>query len=462
MDKRKMKYGVNSRILAVIVICIILLVNVFVSVLNNKVSLKIDMTQNDIYDISDATRQYLEQYSTPTQVYILSSEAEVDKKVSMVLDEFARLSSAISVKNINPAENPTFGKEYVSDGSSLVSGTVIFDSGDKFKLYTNDDLYSEDRKELNAESRFITALKYLAGEQDSAVYMTTGHNEKALNGLVKKLEAESCENGQLNLLNEDIPDNASMIVVAGPTTDFTSAEIAKLDAYLSNGGDIAFLFDPSGMNLENLFKYIKQWGIEPLDNVVVEEDTSYQRQIAGTGAILYLVDTGSSEITDSIVNNNRTVGYFPNSKEIKILFDENNGIKTTALFTSTDKAYTTYNYNDISKTDDCVTGTVNVGVFSENDATGGSIFVSGNTMLFTIDPDTIESRFGFANYDFFMNYLNYSSGNADYLSTAKSLTGNYLLIDVAAQRRLFIICIIIMPLAAIAVGVLVWIKRRNK
>ena len=133
------KHIINSWIVIAIAVVLVIVVNVFVTVLNGKFPLKVDLTSNKMYELSDKTYEYLETFDTPANIYILASEADQDERISSTLQKYAIANDNIKVTNINVAENPTFGKKYVTDGSSLTANSVIVDAGERFKLFSMKD-----------------------------------------------------------------------------------------------------------------------------------------------------------------------------------------------------------------------------------------------------------------------------------------------------------------------------------
>ena len=69
-----------------------------------------------MYELSDKTKEYLKNYDTPVDIYILAGESEQDGNIRTVLDKYAAANKNINVTNINMTSNPTFGKKYVTDG----------------------------------------------------------------------------------------------------------------------------------------------------------------------------------------------------------------------------------------------------------------------------------------------------------------------------------------------------------
>ena len=56
------KYKFVSSVAIAIAVVLVIVVNVFVSVLNNKLPLKIDLTSNKMYELSDKTKEYLKNF----------------------------------------------------------------------------------------------------------------------------------------------------------------------------------------------------------------------------------------------------------------------------------------------------------------------------------------------------------------------------------------------------------------
>jgi ABC-type uncharacterized transport system involved in gliding motility auxiliary subunit len=83
-----------------------------------------------------------------------------------------------------------------------------------------------------------------------------------------------------------VPDDASVVIVAGPTTDFYPNEVESLRKYLRKGGKALFMLDPpdkaDSAALPNLTTLVKEYGVDVGDNVIV--DVSGIGQLLGTDA----------------------------------------------------------------------------------------------------------------------------------------------------------------------------------
>ena len=136
-------------------------------------------------------------------------------------------------------------------------------------------------------------IKVVQGKQHK-VYFVQGHGEKSHRGhriaaaTARSARRSTSDNFLTDKLvlaqQKDVPADASVLVVAGPKTDFFPAEIDMLKRYLAKGGKILFLLDPpdraDAPEVTNIAALLKDWGIEIGTNVVV--DVSGMGQLLGT------------------------------------------------------------------------------------------------------------------------------------------------------------------------------------
>lgn len=461
------KYKINTSVSVIIALVIVILFNVFITVLAKKIPLSIDMTANKMFEISDKTREYLKSYDTPVDIYVLAGSSERDERVNAVLQKYAEANNNIKVININTAENPTFGKKYANDGVKLTSNSVIVDGGERYKLLSLSEMYGINAQtgkytSLNVENKLTSALKYVSSETQPKAYIVNGHSELEISGAVSKLQDENYEVSQINTLTEDIPSDASLVMIVRPLSDFSKEEISKLDAYLLAGGNAQFYFDVDSRELTNLYTYLKSvWGMSVEDNMVVETDTSHSVVIGGNGVTLVVPEVQEAEFTESLVKNKRTIAYFPYSKEVKQEFEQNGDISVLPILTSSDKAYTTSN-NVAEKTENDPEGEFTVGALAFDKKHNSTVYASGNTMLLTRDASILSNDYGLANYDYFMNVINYTLDNDESFTVdEKTLVNNGISISMSGAVTVFAIVVIVIPLLLLICGLVIWFRRRN-
>lgn len=472
--KKNFKYGLTSTALLVGILAVIVLINVFVTVLVGKFPLKIDLTSTKLYEISDKTYEYLKTYDKPTTIYILASETEEDKTIKNILEKYSQSNKNIKLKNINPVEEPTFGTKYTQQGQSLISNAVIVECGERFKVYSPYDLYGTAQTQtgsmqftsVKVEQKITAGLKYVSSDSDFTVCFIKGHGEAELDGARQTLEQENFEILDINLAAEEIPENAKMVVIAAPTNDYTTAEMAKLDRFFKNAGKGQFIFDPTVKGLNNLYSYIKDWGIQVNDDIAVEESASNKLRLGNGGMFLVKPELADTDMTTPIKDAQRIIAYYPYSKSLTALFEANNGIEVTKLLTTTESTYTTSDLEKLAKDDSSKTGSAVVAAAAlkqgDTPEEDSIIFVSGSSLLLDIDTETISDSYGFANADFYRNVINYLQGSKDdYTISPKTLAADRLNITVTDIILIGIIFVIVIPIGVLVYGIVVWFKRRN-
>lgn len=134
----------------------------------------------------------------------------------------------------------------------------------------------------------------------------------------------------------------------------------------------------------------------------------------------------------------------------------------TPVLTSSEKAYTTSNYENVSKVGSEQDGEYPVSELSVDAKHASSVYVSGNTMLLTIDETTLTNNYGLANYDYFMNLTNFMIGNEESFTVdEKTLVNNVITLSDLGQKIIFAFVVIIIPITVLIIGLVIWIKRRN-
>lgn len=443
-------------------VAIFVLVNVFMSVFTARVPVKIDLTSNKRYELTDVTYDFLDTYTADTTFYIAASESRQDTTARAILDRYAAANSHIKIINVDTAKNPSFGMEYVSGGETISENSVIIVSGDKSRIIADADFYYKNSDGsiagLNVEQEITTALKYVSSEEETTIYFTAGHGEADFKGAREALANESYKTKEISLLTQDIPDDADMLILARPTSDFSTAEIARIDSFLRNGGNVQVYFNGSVTGLSNLYSYIASAGIQTNDDVIVE-DASHAVSVSQTAAI-YIADYVENDVSKSFIKERRLAGYIPYAKSLTRL--DNSGAYTISEYlASSSSSYTSADFSNPSVDTAVKKGSSSIALMSENAETGGKLFVSGSIFLMTDNVETINN-FGYVNAEYFTYLSNSMLEKEDtFVIPVKELGAAKLTMNTIVKYTLFIVFVIIIPLALLIGGVIVFFRRRN-
>jgi ABC-type uncharacterized transport system involved in gliding motility auxiliary subunit len=164
-----------------------------------------------------------------------------------------------------------------------------------------------------SERRLTNALDQVINDRSLTVYFVQGHEEYAIDGsetgyflAATGLEDKNYTVNPLNLAeSQTVPEDASVVVVAGPAQDFFAAEVEALETYLDQGGGVLLLLDPRTDG--GLGPILNDWGVVLDDRLVL--DTSGAGQFVGLGPAAPIVsDYGDHPITQDFASGR---SFFP-------------------------------------------------------------------------------------------------------------------------------------------------------
>ncbi|MBI3050286.1 MAG: GldG family protein [Acidobacteria bacterium] len=261
--RRQARYGA----LATTGVLAALAITVAVNYLASRQNKRWDLTANQQNSLSEQTVKVLQGLQGPVKFTVFDRQTEFDRFRNR-LNEYAYHSRNVSVEYIDPDTRPVIAKEY----EIQQYGTVVVEYMGKRERVTSDS-------EQDLTNSLIKALS----DQERKVYFLQGHGEKEPNDTER--DGYSALSGMLRRDNymverlvlaqqKDVPADATVIVIAGPTSDILPAELDMLRKYLGRAGTLMVLVDPpiggAPKELSNIEALIKEWGVTLGNNVVVD------------------------------------------------------------------------------------------------------------------------------------------------------------------------------------------------
>ena len=262
-QRRQARYSA----VAALGVLVALAITVAVNYLGARQNKRWDLTASRQYSLSEQTVSILQSLDAPVKFTVFDRQIEIDRFRNR-LDEYVYNSRQVSVEYIDPDMRPVVAREF--DVQSY--GTVVVDYMGRRERVTSD-----------AEQDLTNALIKAMSTTERKVYFLQGHGEKEPNDTER--DGYSAVSGVLRQDNymverlvlaqqNDVPADATVVLIAGPTTDVLPAEAEALRRYLARAGKLMILLDPpvgpEAAPLPNLEAIVREWGIEPGNNVVVD------------------------------------------------------------------------------------------------------------------------------------------------------------------------------------------------
>ena len=453
-SRRGLKHGVYSAGITAVVIAIVVVINLVLGQLPSNLK-EIDISDNQLYTISDTSKELLSGLQYDVKIIVLAQSANVDERITKFLDKYAALSDHIKVSNVDPVEYPSALETYDATENSLVvvcddtgkQTTIDFTSIIQYDMYSY--YYSGEYTEtaFDAEGQITSAVNYVTGEATAKVYTLTGHEEASLADTITDSIGKSniSIGDSLNLLlDASIPDDCTLLICNGPTVDLSSDELTTLDDYLAGGGQLMLLLGETDADLPNFDALLTEYGLQLADGYIADTSRHYQNSYY---AIFPEYNSSSSLVSSLDDQNDLTLLY--NSRGMTEVTPARDSITVeTFLQTST---------SGVAVGTEQVQGTYIVGAVSTEEG-GGRLTVIGSSAM--IDSDILSKFTNLYNTKVFMNAL---TGGMDDVSNvsieAKSLETTYNTVsNIGLWSAVFVVVI---PAATLIGGLVYWIRRRK-
>ena len=288
--QKKRSFAIYIAMLAALALAIAVTLNLLASRLN----IVWDMTPSGMYQLTDTSKEMLSKLDKDVNFYflldmdLLSTDTE-SMALYHALDEY-RSYEHIKFVDFEPDKDPTLTEELQALGYQLSRGDIVIECEGRSKHIAGRSMYQSKLEENSnvIDSMYFSGENYISGAidavvsgRDSVIYFLTGHGEKSIRDnytmLARNLSNRNYLTQQLDLTTADtVPENAAMVILAGPKTDISRNELRILETYLNNGGNVCFWMSPNKEEVKytNIESIMESFGIRMDYDRVAETDSS--------------------------------------------------------------------------------------------------------------------------------------------------------------------------------------------
>ena len=458
LKKRATKFSAYSTVYILVVLGILGAANF----LANRYNKSYDSTSNKRFSLSDQTVKVVTGLKEDVTISYFD-ETTGFPRAKDLLDRYSTLSPKLKVELLDPFKRPTLAKQY----GITQTGTIVLQTTSGKR---------QDARSLS-EEEVTSAIVRLFKKSENTACFTTGAGEHSLEdttagsySAVKTLiEKNNYKTETVNLVEKpEVPAGCTLIVVAGPRVNYPQPVVDALKKYVEGGGRAVFMSDPPlKTGKENMAEnaglktVLQGWGVTLNDNLIL--DTSGLGGMYGMGPEIALA---SRYETHPIVREmKRTATAFPLVRSLEPKPTDKTSVEKLVSTSKNSLAVTDLNVagggikmpkGEPQSYAVVAAGTYRSDVKKDNAAVEGRFVVVGSS-------DWIANyALGFGgNKDLFLNMVNWLTNDEELISIRpKDPEDRRIQLTKAEMLMVRAVSQFVIPLGVIALGLMVWWRRR--
>lgn len=304
-SRRSTKMGLNSLLMVLLLTGILSILNFLAA----RHSIRWDLSENQNFSLAPQSHRVIRSLPRDVKITVFTREKDPGYQTYKErLDSYRQASPKIAVEFVDPERQPKVAQTY----GITRSDTAIFESGSQTVRVTTP-----------SETELTGALIRVSKDDKKRILFLEGHGEPGTDNrdrtgfsLAKDiLTKQGYEVGTLSLLTQTaVPEDTSILAIAGPHKPITREELDRIQTYVDNGGHLLVMVGPD--TEADLNPLLKRWGLTLGPGVLVD----FQDRLAQGEPTVLLVRTFTEhEITQDL---NAAV-LFPLARHVS--FDEQLG-----------------------------------------------------------------------------------------------------------------------------------------
>ncbi len=450
-------------------ILLVLALVVVITLLSERHYIRWDLTATGEHTLSEKTLQVLETIEEPVHIKAFSREGHPDAdEVERLLGAYHYASPDITYELIDPDRNPAVTRRY--NIRSLNS--MVLEGYGKTQTV-----------KLVDEERITNGLIRLSKSESRVCYWVSGHGERSFEGrepgdlssLQEDLSDQNYRFEKLYLMKRDVPEDATVVVVAAPKKPLFPEEVDSLRGYLEGGGSLVIFLEPFMDG--GLRPFLAEYGIRTSEDVIVDK---MSRVMGGDYLLPMVAEYGSHEITRDF----RLTSFFELARSVEASEKAGPNIETTPLAMTSPESWAETDLEALDRgevgfdPEEDRKGPLSLAAISEirpplkkagkegeEDAPApGDPSGAGRLVVFG-DADFASNKYFHTsgNADFILNTMNYLAGREDFITIQKKHRDvEALMLNREQGMLVFWIPVVVIPLCVLILGTVVFLRRRSR
>lgn len=452
---------INIRTQNLVFTVLFLAVLVLLAWLSTRYQFQSDWTVNNRNSLAPASAALLKTLDKPVTIEAFAREdGKLRPAIKTLIGRYQRVKSDIALNFVNTDLEPRKARQL-----------GITRNGELHISYAG---HSEIVKTAS-ESAITNALQRLARGKQRPVVFLSGHGERAPDGqrnfdlgaFTKHIKEKGFAVSSLSLAQQgEVPADTSVLVLAGPQTDYLPAEQKAIETYLKQGGNALILGDPG--DVQGLAPIAAGLGVHFRSGMIV--DAGAQLFGVSDPRIVLIAKYGKSPL----VSDFDLLTVFPQATGLNVAEDNDAGWQADRFLKTLDRAW--QEKGDLSGSvsfdprQGDVQGPLTLGVALRRklptaDTPAAQGKAHEQRVVVVGDGDFLANAYlgNQGNLDLGMRIFNWLSHDDSYIDIpARGAPDSHLNLSNGAQYGIGIFFLILLPLGLLVAGGLIWWRRRRR
>lgn len=422
---------------------------------SNRYVITFDLSANQRNSLSPQTERLLAGIELPLEITLFASPVNEGREVVETLfQRYQRLQPNIRFQSLNPDLYP----KLVRDHDIRFDGEVLLQyqqRSEKLSQITEANVTNAIQRLLRQGERWIV---FLEGHGERNPYREANH-DYSLFATQMASKGYTVENLNLTQVSS-IPDNTDVLVLASPKVPLLPGELALLRDYIREGGNLLWLADPE-QAIDGIDLLADELGIEFLPGIVVDPNS----HLMGLDRVDFALVGAYPR--HPVTLNLTSLSLFPESQAIAFhaedLWQAQDFLRSDQRSWNETGAMRGEIFN--GDDDDEQSGPLTLGLSLTRNQSNRDGEQRLQRVAVVGDADFLANQYlgNGSNLDIGLNLINWLSLDDNLIAiNPRPAPDTRLELTPAAQIAIAVTFLLLLPVALIGSGILIWLRRRKR
>lgn len=454
VSERSTKYGINALFVSAVFLAVVGLLNY----ISTRHPHRFDLTEQGVFSLSPQSVSVVKNLQEELQIQAFV-EGGVSPELRDLLSNYQYNSPKVKFELIDPDRQPELAEKY----HVTAYNTVRFEYGKESTTISKPTEEAITNAIIKVSRSIRKTVCFVEGHGEPDI--DDAQNAHALSSVKEALGNENCEVKKVLLASVDkVPDDCSVVAVAGPQKPYLESELNALGTYLDGGGRVLMMLPPrTGNEFQPL---LSKWGVKLGNDVVVDQVVRLFQ-----GPALGLAPLVNTYATHEITRDFKQRTVFPMTRSVHADAAGKKGLQVTELVKTSPQSWGETDLDALFQRSEAsldanvdTKGPVPIAVVTNADLKQMGTGKEGTARLVVYGSVEFASNREvdgtYYNRDLVLNSIDWLAGQADLLSIRpRSVRSSRVQFTADQGTVIFYLSVLLIPEILLIVGIAVWWRR---